>query len=147
MTDSPRLWQEFIEAHPEHAGTEPAVEQFGDSPQMADELLALVLAGTKRATAGAAEDGVPPVDACWVVTDGRGEARAVLRTVEIRVGRLDSVDEGFAFDEGEGDRTRDWWLQAHRGYFRRTLPHVDDVDALPTVFERFRVVWPPEFED
>lgn len=143
----PRLWHDFVEAHPEHAGAVPSVEQFGDSPEMADELLALVLEGTKRATAGVADEGVPAEGSCWVVTDGGGEARVVLQTVQIRVGRLDSVDEAFAYDEGEGDRTLVWWLDAHRGYFRRNLPELTDVDALSTVFERFRVVWPPEFAD
>ena len=147
MTDLPRLWHEFVEAHPEFAGESPEVEPFGDTPEMADRLGRLVLAGTKRATAGPVEEGVPPDGAHWVLLDGRGEAVAVIRTTEIRIGRLDSVDDAFAWDEGEGDRTRDWWLDAHRGYFRRRLPHVTDFDALPTVFERFTVVWPPALAD
>jgi uncharacterized protein YhfF len=36
---------------------------FGDSPAMADELLALVLAGTKTATCGARRDFGPGKDA------------------------------------------------------------------------------------
>ena len=32
---------------------------------------------------------------------------------------LPQVDEAFAWDEGEGDRTREWWLDAHRRYFAR----------------------------
>jgi hypothetical protein len=32
---------------------------------------------------------------------------------------MSQVDEAFAWDEGEGDRTRDWWLDAHRRYFAR----------------------------
>ncbi|GAA3533381.1 hypothetical protein AFL01nite_18460 [Aeromicrobium flavum] len=147
MTGLPRLWQDFVAAHPEHAGEQPEVEPFGDSVEMAEDLAQLVLAGTKRATAAPVEEGVPPDGAHWVLLDGRDVAVAVLRTTEIRIGRLDSVDDAFAWDEGEGDRTRDWWLDAHRGFFRRRLPHVTDVDALPTVFERFRVVWPPEYAD
>lgn len=146
MTVLPRLWHDFVAAHSGHADSVPDVDAFGDSPRMADELADLVLEGTKRATAGAA-DGVAPEGGFWIMTDGRGEARAVLETVQVRVGRLDSVDEQFAQDEGEGERTRDWWLDAHRGYFRRTLPEVEDLDTMPTVFERFRVVWPPEFAD
>ncbi|MFO6451524.1 MULTISPECIES: ASCH domain-containing protein [unclassified Aeromicrobium] len=147
MTELPRLWHEFVEANPQFADEVPEVEPFGDTPEMADDLARLVLAGTKRATASPVEEGVAPEDAHWVLLDGRGEAVAVLHTHEIRMGRLDSVDDAFAWDEGEGDRTRDWWLDAHRGFFRRRLPHVTDFDALPTVFERFTVVWPPALAD
>lgn len=147
MTELPRLWHEFVESHPRFAGERPEVEPFGDNAEMADALAALVLAGTKRATASPVVEGVPPSDAHWVLLDGRGEAVAVVRTTEIRLGRLDSVDESFARDEGEGDRTREWWLDAHRGFFSRRLPEVADLDALPTVFERFTVVWPPAVAD
>ena len=147
MTGLPRLWHEFVEAHPEFAGERPEVEPFGDTAGMADDLAGLVVSGTKRATASPVVEGVPPDGAHWVLLDGRGEAVAVLRTTEIRIDRLDSVDDQFAWDEGEGDRTRDWWLDAHRGFFRRRHPDEADVDAMPTVFERFRVVWPPEIAD
>ena len=31
---------------------------------------------------------------------------------EVMIKPLSEVDEAFAWDEGEGDRTRDWWLAA-----------------------------------
>jgi len=147
VTRLPRLWHEFAEAHPEFSGESPEVGAFGDDPVVADQLAGLILAGTKRATASPVVEGVPPDGAHWVLLDGRGEAVAVVRTTEVRTGRLDSVDEAFARDEGEGERTRDWWLDAHRGSFRARHPDVADLDAMPTVFERFRVVWPPEVAD
>jgi uncharacterized protein YhfF len=67
----------------------------------------------------------------------------VLRTTEVRVGPLSSVDDEFAWDEGEGDRTRATWLADHEAYFRRELAGLDlafDAD-MPTVFERFEVVY------
>lgn len=147
MTELPPLWHDFVAAHPEHAGAQPEIDCFGDSPEMADELLDLVLHGPKRATAGDAGESIPRVGDLWIATDGQGMARAILRTTDMRVGRLDSVDDQFAYDEGEGDRSRDYWLDAHRGYFARVLPDVEDVDAMDTVFERFTVVWPPDVAD
>ena len=48
-----------------------------------------------------------------------------------------------------GDRTRDWWLHAHRPYFarqaRRERFELDD-DIL-MVFERFEVVWSLDVAD
>ena len=48
------FWREFTE-HSE-VETDYVLVSFGDTPEMAEELLALVLAGTKRATASLARD-------------------------------------------------------------------------------------------
>jgi uncharacterized protein YhfF len=126
-----------------------AAEQFGDSPELADELLEIVLHGPKRATAGSLagfeHEGapLPVVGDHWVVADGAGRPRAVLRTEEVRVGPLSSVDDAFAWDEGEGDRTRATWLADHEAFFRRDLQTLGlefDPD-MPTVFERFELVY------
>ncbi len=148
-----RLWSDFTAKHPEHADAEHPFEQFGDSPELADELLALVLHGPKRATAAAVVEfrakgePLPRVGGHWIVADGGGQAQAILRSVELRVGPLVSVDDAFAWDEGEGDRSRDWWLDAHRSYFDRTCKPlgVAVTDKLEVVFERFVVVWPEAY--
>lgn len=126
--------------------------RFGDSAVLADELIALVPAGTERATAALVVDfldegqPLPRIGALWVACDGSGVPRCALRTTELRLGLLHSVDEAFAWDEGEGDRTRASWLREHERYFRRTLSARgrDWSDDLEVVFERFRIVWPPE---
>lgn len=142
--------------HPAALG---AVEHLGDGPAMADELLGLVLDGRERATAGLARDldgtggggggageqggsGPPVVGGYWLLVDGRGAPRCVVRTTELRTGLLADVDEAFAHDEGEGDRTRAWWLAAHRRFFARRaardgVPFDEDVDLV--AFERFEV--------
>jgi len=145
------LWEEYKAAHPESAlDTEPpSVEQFGDHPELTDELLDLVLHGPKRATAGlvaeyAAEgQPLPRVGSHWIACDSTGAPRAILRSVELRVGPFTSVDERFAYDEGEGDRSLAWWKDAHRRYWTRTgermgFTWTEDMDI---VFERFEVVW------
>ena len=121
---------------------------FGDSGDLADELLAFVERGTKRATAGsiaeyeAEKEPIPQPGAYFGLLDGRGRGRFVMQTTEVSVGRLDSVDAAFAWDEGEYDRTRESWLDGHRRYFLRQ--GIVNPDALELVFERFRVVWPIE---
>jgi uncharacterized protein YhfF len=125
------------------------VECFGDGPELADELLALVLGGRKRATAGALADyeheaaPLPRPGQIWIATDGAGHGRAVLRTVEVRIGPLSSVDAKFAWDEGEGDRTREWWVAAHHRFFRRYLPTigVEFHPEMDTVFEHFELLY------
>jgi uncharacterized protein YhfF len=124
---------------------------FGDSGRMADELASLVRNGPKRATAGLLRDfeysgdPVPRPGDHWVVVDGRGSPVCVIRTTEVEIKPLNAVDATFAWDEGEGDRTRAWWLDAHRRYFARECARRGEAfhDDLPTVFERFELVWPP----
>ena len=118
---------------------------------MADELLGLVLAGTKTATAGLTRDyaetgeALPEPGGHWIAVDGQGMARCVVRTVEIRLGSLRSVDAAFAWDEGEGDRTRAWWVDAHRRFFLRQCERDAvsfDEDHDEAVLARFQLVWP-----
>lgn len=123
---------------------------FGDSPEMADELAGLVLHGPKRATAGLLcefeHDGepLPRVGGYSVVLDGRGLPVCVIMTTEVTVAPLGVVDARFAWDEGEGDRSLQSWLEAHRRFFERCCGRlgVPFSDELETVFERFELVWP-----
>jgi uncharacterized protein YhfF len=148
------LWARALVAGAVPAGTPRPreVEFFGDSVELADELLGLVLHGPKRATAGAVADyehdgtPIPGPGTLWLAADGSGRARVVLRSTDVRVGPLSSVDDAFAWDEGEGDRTRADWLAAHTDFFARYLPTIGatfDPD-LPTVFERFEVLYADE---
>ena len=50
------LWRRYCWATVADPSSRGAVGGFGDSPEMADELLGLVLLGTKTATAGRARD-------------------------------------------------------------------------------------------
>ena len=67
----------------------------------------------------------------------------MLPTTEVRVGLLCSVDDAFAWDEGEGDRTRCSWLEDYDNHFRRYLPTIgaEFASDMPTVFERFEVLY------
>lgn len=119
---------------------------FGSGPAHADELLAFVTRGTKRATAGALlelsqlDDPLPTVGQLWGLVDGAGEPRFVAETVDVVPGRLGEVTPAFAWDEGEDDRTLESWLEGHRGWGLQL--GVADPDRLEVLFERFRVVWP-----
>jgi uncharacterized protein YhfF len=146
---SDAFWHDFVF----HSGIDAddyAVCSFGDSPAMATELADLVIVGTKRATASLARDyadgrePLPKVGDHVVVVDGDGAPCCIWRTVEIVVQPLIAVDEGFAWDEGEGDRTRAWWLDAHREYFKRQAAREGFTmhDRIETVFVRFEIVWP-----
>jgi uncharacterized protein YhfF len=122
---------------------------FGDSPALRDELAALVVSGPKRATVGwiaeaeALGEHQPRVGDYWIILDGAGRPRCAIRTVETFVAPLAAVDDRFAWDEGEGDRTRGWWLDGHRRYFARRAEALGipfDENESPLLYERFEVV-------
>lgn len=106
---TPDTWN-GIEAH-----------RFGDSPELADALLHLVLDGRKTATCWSAADGLKGagVGKPWAVKNGAGAVRCVLETTELAQRRFCDVDDAFAFDEGEDDRTLASWRRAHEAYFTR----------------------------
>jgi uncharacterized protein YhfF len=145
------FWVDYRNATGWH-GTNYDVIKFGDNPEMADELLALVLAGTKRATASLHRDyadgglPLPKVGDHVIVLDGSDVPSCIYRSTDIRLGPLISVDASFAYDEGEGDRSREWWLDAHRQFFARQAEQEGFTmhDGIETVFERFEVVWPQD---
>jgi uncharacterized protein YhfF len=112
---------------------------FGDNPGLADELLGLVLSGAKRATCWAESQGLlsAEVGKMMVVLDGQGVPRAVVRTVELTKRRFDEVDDAFAYDEGEGDRSLRYWREAHTQYFTRLGRYAPDMTLW---CERFELV-------
>ncbi|BFO09749.1 hypothetical protein GGER_22590 [Serratia rubidaea] len=75
---------------------------FGDNEALADELVQLILNGTKTATcSNLDEDGIPQAGDIFVVVDGRGEPACAIRLTSVDVRSYDQVDEAHAFAEGK----------------------------------------------
>ncbi len=112
---------------------------FGDGPALANELLELVLIGKKTATCWPASEGDKgfAVGKRWMAEDGAGWPRAIIETVELSRSRFEEVDEAFAWDEGEGDRSLDYWRRAHKNYFTRDGVFSEEMELY---CERFRLV-------
>lgn len=146
------FWRSYLEtlaANSPVREEEYVTEGWGDSPEMADELGALIAAGTKTATCStlweyeAEGTSVPKVGLKTIVLDGRGEPLCIIETTEVEIRAYDEVDERFAREEGEGDRSLRYWRDAHWRFFSRTLPKIGKEPApdMPLVCERFRVVY------
>ena len=122
---------------------------FGDSPEMADHLLRLVLAGKKRATCWARLDDEPPAaGGLTVMTDWEGNAGCVLETVRAQALRFSGVTWELARREGENERL-EGWREEHIRFFsaeglREGYLFSEDMEI---IFEEFRVVWPEEYSD
>jgi uncharacterized protein YhfF len=122
---------------------------FGDNEELANSLAALVLQGTKRATAGAvwhfeAEGKRLPVAAdLSVVTNWSGEPLCVIETQSVEVVPFNQVSAEFAATEGEGDGSLSYWQAAHREFFGRECVAAgrEFSENMLVACERFKVVY------
>jgi uncharacterized protein YhfF len=127
----------------------PQAWSFGDEPELAERLLAAVLAGDKTATSSALWDyddegaPLPMVGELSILLDGAGHPRALIRTTSVETTTFDQVDEDFAAAEGEDDRTLESWREGHEAYFRRNLAEGREFTTdMPVVCERFELLYP-----
>jgi uncharacterized protein YhfF len=153
------LWSQFLAS--DVPAAQSAVEasysawQFGYGVEQGNRLLDCVLNGPKRATTGAlwayeAEGEPVPVPGDFsVLLDGHGAARCIIRTASVDIVPFNEVDAEFAYDEGEGDRSLEYWSSVHWTYFVRELEGLGLTAApdIPVVCERFEVVYPSEVAD
>ena len=116
---------------------------FGDSPEMADELLALVLTGKKTATVSIVleDEQTPNVGDLSLVLDGRGSPACVIKTVYLETVKFYDLTWDMVKLEGEDENFEQWksgniryWTRdaAKRGY--------TFTNQTPITFERFEVV-------
>jgi len=111
---------------------------FGDGPELADELLDLVINGIKTATCSTEDEpNTPTPGERWIVLDGQGTPACVIETTEVTYRRYNKVDPAFAYEEGEGDRSLAYWREAHRIYFGRLGRFSEDMMLM---CERFQLV-------
>ena len=54
-----------------------------------------------------------------IILNGADQPLCIIETTEITIKPMNQVDEQFAYDEGEGDRTIAYWKAAHERFFRR----------------------------
>jgi uncharacterized protein YhfF len=150
-TEIAEFWQNYLATLPADAAPLHYVaEQLGDSADLADELSALIDAGSKSATCSALweweADGNPlPLPGLHtIVLDGTDRPVCIVETTEVTIRRFANVDADFAAAEGEDDRSLEAWRAGHWRYFSRVLPRIGRAPSedMPLVCERFRVVYP-----
>lgn len=146
-----KYWDEFCKDHPSvDASTPFQTWHFGIGREDAAELVTFVLAGRKIATAAlpcefeAKPEYAPIIGGYSVVTDFDGDPKCVIRTTEIRVIPFNEVDADFAFDEGEGDQSVEFWRRVHWDYFTRRCADLgtEMTAEMPVICERFELLYP-----
>lgn len=116
---------------------------FGDNPEMADELLALVLSGKKTATVSVIleNEQAPSVDDLSLVLDGHGNPACVIKTVYLETVKFCDLTWDMVKLEGE-DETFEQWKMGNLRYWTRDATKRGYIftEQTPITFERFEVV-------
>ena len=145
-------WQKFLASLPKDSPYQTKIYSeggYGDSPELMDKLIQLVLIGKKTATCGslweweAEGKPLPKIGDVWVELDGNGNPVSITETVEVTIRKYNEVDAQFAHDEGEGDQSLYYWRKAHKNFFSRVLSKIgkEFSEDMPLVCERFRVIY------
>lgn len=127
---------------------------FDLTAESATELLALVLAGKKRATCSALpcflmrDERVPQPGDLSIVTDFAGNPRCVIETTAATILPFRDVPFDLARREGEDDDLASW-RRGHTKFFTADGRREGYAFSpnMPVVFEDFRVVYPPLYAD
>jgi histidinol-phosphate aminotransferase len=148
MTTPAEYWRQVRDVKPELPEAVPEAWAFGATPEHADELLALVLAGTKTSTASslwdfeATGEAMPREGEHSILLDGAGEPRAVIETTQVRIRPFDEVEARHAHAEGEGDRTLAHWRAVHERFWREYSENPRGFEPdMPVVCEAFVLVY------
>ncbi|MDO4888177.1 MAG: ASCH domain-containing protein [Actinomycetaceae bacterium] len=130
----------------------PPAFSFGNTPELADRLADLVLAGKKTATSGwlasyeAAGVDLPSVGDLSIMCDGRGRPRALLSNTDVKVVRFQQAGREISDAEGEG--TFEQWKASHDEFFAEECraQGIEYDPAGSIVVEYFEVVYSREDE-
>ena len=120
---------------------------FGDSAELAEDLLNLVIAGAKSATCGAlfdyeADNETRPKEGSYhILTDFEGTPYCLIQVISVTLLPFRNVPVDFALAEGEG--SYEAWRQAHIEFFTRRAEETGNVFDKETVLvlERFKVLY------
>lgn len=144
------FWERFCLTNPEiNPKTPYGVWYFGNTSEMARRLGELVLKGDKRATTtllqSAQKDGdEPSVGDYSVVTDFKGNPMCIIQITEIQTLPFDEVAAEYAFVEGEGDKSLDYWREGHRRFFTNDAAEngLEFNEKSLVICQKFKLLYP-----
>ncbi|WP_338400026.1 ASCH domain-containing protein [Staphylococcus chromogenes] len=115
------FWEKFIEKYPEYQSYTYTAWQFGvDATHLAN----LVIQGKKTATTSAYAlyaidaEPLPKVGDLSIVLNETNEPMCIIKTTRVEKVPYREVTALHAFLEGEGDRTLNYWKDAHEKFFK-----------------------------
>lgn len=143
-------WKEFQKNNPEYINTpQPQSFFFCDNKKDADECAELVVKKIKQATSPSAwwfkknNESFPKIGDLAIVTNWNGEPKAIIRTKKTEVVKFKDITPKYAYTEGEGDKTLEYWKKTHWEYYTNEMKEFNESPSedMEIVCEYFETIW------
>ena len=139
------MWKKYlksIDENEEDTNLSYTSWYFGGDKQIADELAELTIKGDKRATTSLHYLYEGELS---IITDFDGNAKCIIKTTDVKVLPFSKVDEKFAYTEGEGDKSLEYWRRVHIKAFNDELKELsidmEFSEDMLVVCEIFQVIY------
>jgi len=117
--------------------------EFGNPGESRDKLIALILDGNKRATAGTLEwdyiaenESIETIGEKLAVLDNNNQHIATIQVTRVEVKRFADVPDEFALAEAEGDLSGDDFRESHSAFWTKLgLPITDETEVVLVYFD------------
>lgn len=138
-------WDEFWKSQCQEKPEKVSAWQFGANP---DHLAQLVIDGVKSATCSGLifyeieNEPLPSIEDYSIILNSKDEPLAIIKTVDVKIMPMNEVPEEFAIAEGEGNRTYQYWKEAHETFFSKELSGLglEYSEDMMLVCERFKLI-------
>lgn len=149
MSDIAHYWKNFQKKNPEYYNhNEPVSFYFCDNKKDADECAELVVQKIKQATSPSVwwfeknNEEFPKIGDLAIVTNWDGEPKAIIKTVKIEIVQFKNITNEYAFIEGEGDRSLEYWRKVHLDYYRNEMKDFVEhpIEEMEIVCEYFETI-------
>lgn len=125
------------------------VWQFMGGGKGCDRLASLVRANIKTATSSLLAlyetygEELPKADDYSVILDSEEEPLFIIKNKKVEIKKFSEVDADFAYKEGEGDQSLEYWRKVHREYFTEVCRDcgMEFSEDMEVVCEEFEIVF------
>ncbi|WP_306350237.1 ASCH domain-containing protein [Flavobacterium sp. '19STA2R22 D10 B1'] len=119
------------------------------SKEDASEIVNLVKSGIKTTTCSLQwtyefdNKSLPKPGDQSIVLDGNEQPVCIIETLTVEISTLEQVDQQFAYDGGEGDRSLSEWRKIYKEYISEECLRIgkEPMIGTPLVCERFQVIY------
>jgi uncharacterized protein YhfF len=124
------------------------VDGYGDTAELSQALLALIVSGRKRAGTGLLwayqhdREPIAQTGDIEIVVDHRNQPALVTRIVSSEVIAFNQVSHEYAAIEGEGDGSLEYWRKGHWSFFSRECKRIgrEPSESMPVICNVFEVL-------
>lgn len=143
-------WEKFREANLEYMNAqEPQSYFFCNNKKDADDCADLVVQRIKQATSTSVwwfeknSEKLPRIGDIAIVTNWDGCPKAIVRTTRVEVLKFKDTTPEYAYIEGEGDRSLQYWKKVHWDYYESEMKEFGEYpfEEMEIICEYFETIW------